>query len=348
MIFEGLYFFNLQIGANSAVITISNIQHLKINNFKLNQVSSTDPSDLESVAITVTRVDMSSPDNIEISNVDYTNSSITLTSFLSFVNTPPSTQTFTFTDMAFYDCQFSNQRSILKTDGIEQDLDIVIAYNNVSFTNISFAVRGQLFELDHQLPTNLTISNSSFKNIRQGSIRIASSNLKNYVLLTNVHLLNITVDNVQEDSQSFINVLERGRLFISDSQFSNMYIYSDGGVISGGPKGTVTIITNSLFLKNSAQNGGVFDAKEESVIKCYSCNITQNFGITSGVVNTALNGYFEFYDSNIYNNYANSNPVSQLFDSSSISIISNCKIYQNQALSKSQIDTEFNTICFLL
>ena len=345
---KAFIFKNIQIGASSEIILISSTQHLKINNFTLNQVSSTDPFDIETVALKVTSVDMSSPENIEISNVDFTNSSITLVSFLSFVNSPPSLQSLTFTDMAFYDCLFSSQRSILKTDGIEHDLNIVISYNNVSFTNIFFATTGFLFELDHQLPTNLTISNSSFKNVKQGNIKITSSNLQNTALLTSVHMLNVTVDNVQQDSQSFINVEEGGRLFISGSQFSNMYIYSDGGVISGGPKGTIITITNSLFQNNSAQNGGVFDAKEESVIKCYYCNITQNFGITSGVVNVAQNGYFEFYDSNIYNNYANSNPVSQLFDSAPISIISNCKIYQNQALTKSQINTEFNTICSLL
>lgn len=221
-------------------------------------------------------------------------------------------------------------------------------YSNMNFIDITFASRGYLLELDHQLPTNLTIFHSSFRNIRQGNINIASLNLKNSALLTNVYMLNVTVDNVQEDSQSFINVEEGGRLFIEDSSFENMYIYSDGGVISGGSKGTVTTITNSLFQRNSAKNGGIFDVKEESVIKCFSCNITQNFGVASGVVNTAQNGYFEFYDSNIFKNYANNNPISKLFDSATLSIISNCKIYQNEALSKSQIITEFTSACSFL
>ena len=57
------------------------------------------------------------------------------------------------------------------------------------------------------------------------------------------------------------------------------------------------------------------------------------------------NGAFEFYQSFIFNNYAHNNPVSQLFDSPTESIISNTEIHNNAYMSKSEIQTEMNTDC---
>lgn len=50
---------------------------------------------------------------------------------------------------------------------------------------------------------------------------------------------------------------------------------------------------------------------------------------TAGVIKIQNDGSFEFYDSEIYNNYAYSNIVSEMIDSGEDSVISNCKIHDN-------------------
>jgi len=57
------------------------------------------------------------------------------------------------------------------------------------------------------------------------------------------------------------------------------------------------------------------------------------------------NGFFEFYDSLIFSNYAYHSPVSQLFDSQTESIISHSEIHSNQYLPESEIVEEMNTQC---
>ena len=57
------------------------------------------------------------------------------------------------------------------------------------------------------------------------------------------------------------------------------------------------------------------------------------------------NGYFEIYNSQIYNNYASQSPISELFNSALTSIIHNTTIYGNEALTYDEILTEFNITC---
>ena len=57
------------------------------------------------------------------------------------------------------------------------------------------------------------------------------------------------------------------------------------------------------------------------------------------------NGYFEIYNSQIYNNYASQSSISELFNSALTSIIDNTTIYSNEALTYSEIEIEFNTRC---
>ena len=74
-----------------------------------------------------------------------------------------------------------------------------------------------------------------------------------------------------------------------------------------------------------------------------NCTFTNNFSITSTIFMTTLNGYFELYNSSIYNNFATNNPVGEILDSANLWIMSNVVIYSNQALTISVINSELNT-----
>ena len=69
---------------------------------------------------------------------------------------------------------------------------------------------------------------------------------------------------------------------------------------------------------------------------------TNNFASISGVIRVADNGYFEIYDSQLYNNYASQSPISELFNSAFVSVIDNTTIYRNEALSYDEILSELN------
>ena len=70
---------------------------------------------------------------------------------------------------------------------------------------------------------------------------------------------------------------------------------------------------------------------------------TNNFASVSGVIRVADNGYFEIYNSQIFNNYASQSPISEMFNSAFVSIIDNTTIYKNEALSYDEILSELNS-----
>ena len=235
--------------------------------------------------------------------------------------------------------------SILSTADLEFNVGLEFSFSNLSFDNIEFTSKGYLMELSHQLPTNLTISDSSFTNIQAGSILIVSSNLQNTQLTSNVHILNSEMNYIGEKSTSFINLKEGGRLFINSCNFTNLHTLRNGAVISAGFQKTKTVIYDSIFQNNTAKDGGVFSITEESVIKCYNCTLNNNFAITSGVVNVGQSGQSEFYGSRIFNNYANNNPVSLIFNTALDSIYDHTEVYSNRGLKRSEIITEFGASC---
>ena len=59
-------------------------------------------------------------------------------------------------------------------------------------------------------------------------------------------------------------------------------------------------------------------------------------------------GYLSSTILQLLRNYAQNNPMAQLFDSVSLSIIDNTTVNDNQALNQQQILSEFNTECQLL
>lgn len=73
-----------------------------------------------------------------------------------------------------------------------------------------------------------------------------------------------------------------------------------------------------------------------------------NFALSSGVIYSSTNGYFEFYSSSIYNNYAISNPIGEVLEVINPSIISNSRIYNNNLISTKAFAAEILGTCHLL
>ena len=60
--------------------------------------------------------------------------------------------------------------------------------------------------------------------------------------------------------------------------------------------------------------------------------MTANVAQTAAIAEVTNNGYFELYNSDIYENYAYQTPVASILDSKLTSVISNCQIHSNKDL----------------
>ena len=123
---------------------------------------------------------------------------------------------------------------------------------------------------------------------------------------------------------------------------------SEGAVINVGTRQTVTLVTNTDFINNTAIKGGVLNVEDESVVKCVDCVFANNFASVSGVARVIDNGHYEIYSSQIYNNYASQSPISEMFDSVFASVIGNTTMYNNIALTEQEIIKELNDSCIKL
>ena len=88
-----------------------------------------------------------------------------------------------------------------------------------------------------------------------------------------------------------------------------------------------------------------FIVENESVVKIYDSLFSLNFAVSSGVIEATNNGYFEFYNTTIRNNYAVSSSVGLLFDVAGVSKVQSSTIEENMVLASSDVLKEVTVLC---
>ena len=207
-----------------------------------------------------------------------------------------------------------------------------------------------MFNFQHQINNQVIIRNSAFHDNFGGTIHLKSYNKDLLNITTKVLIENITTNNINGQYNSFIHLETGGDLQIWNSSLMNIFNYETGAVIYAEYENTVTQIFNCLIQNNSAINGGVFYSQSNSVIKWTNWTIIKNFALSSGVIYSYNNGYFEFYSSTIANNYALSNPIGEVLEVFSESIVNKWTIYNNVILNITSFSTElikWSSLCFL-
>ena len=108
-----------------------------------------------------------------------------------------------------------------------------------------------------------------FNNLNGAQILIQSSNLQNTNLRSKVSMVNITANFISGSSNSFITISEGGRLYLSDSLFSQVDNTERGAVLNAGYQNSQTEVHNTTFTENMSIYGGVANVQDGSVIKFY-------------------------------------------------------------------------------
>ena len=336
---------NITVASQSHFFLINSIKDLSFTDSTFRNVSSTDDTDVDSSAMSISQVNLDTSGDFMFSNLTFEEYSLSILKINSFVNTPPTLKEFLFANMYFSNSYFASPRSIILTERLVYDLDVNFVFLNLTFSSITFAQNGYLMSLKHQLPHSVTITNSTFSNIQRGKILVEATKVQNKELLAKVTMRNTIFNNIDQLYGSFIEVYEGGELSINDCSFTNMYTFFRGAVLSVGYQNAQVFIHNTAFKNNSAFEGGVFNIEAGSVVECHNCTISHNFAVTSTVAYVSSSGHYQFYSSTLTQNYANSNPISLLQDNFIPSIVDSSKVYDNFAMSKQDILNEFSNSC---
>ena len=293
--------------------------------------------------MSISKIDLSLGMNSQISNMLISNSSATAITFGNFINPTSAVQKLLVENITYSNSIIDEAIDLFNTHNIISTATVNVVFNNFVFSEVSFTNKGNIFNFKHILPSPIMTSNSSFTNLTSSIIYIDSSGSGSTGLVTKTNFVNCIFNNINGKYSSLINTKNKAILEFTNSTFTNIYTYEEGAVLYAGFEKTLVIFTNWMFQNNSAVQGTIFVIESESFVNWTNCTFVNNFSITSTIFMTSLNGYFELYNSIIYNNFASNNPVGEILDSANLWTMSNIAINNNQALTITTINSEFNT-----
>ena len=270
-VFSGVY-----LSSGGKIFSTGTIQQIIFKNNTFTNIMMLDSADESSTILKIDSLDLNSTYDSIVSELTVTTSEVSAILFGGFVNAPSILKTLTVSDVSYLNSYFSTSRNLISTNNIEINANVSMNFVNLTFSNITFKYSGNLFQAMHQLPTNVSISNSTFTSLQAAWIVVEASNKQNINLLSNLVIYNSIFTNIDDEYSSLLNVNEGGVLYISNSQFSNIYWYEEGAVLFSGYQKSVTIISNSIFQNNTAMTGVIFEIESESVVKWYTIKKLSN------------------------------------------------------------------------
>ena len=288
-----------------------------------------------------------------ISGVTVTESTLAFMSFDKITNYDGQVKTFTIDQFEYKDSIFTDRNNLLTFSKLELNTNFSIAVSNIKFTNVTFAVKGNLMYFQHQLKNALTITNMELTDTKNAQIYVSALNPKNKQLPLNLWMTNVTTSNVNAGFSSLIQVYESSHVEINDSNLHTVFNFAEGAVLYSSGQLSEVILTNCTMLHNSAINGAVFKSEKNGVVKISDSQITNNFAIYGGVLVVTDGGRFEISGCKMTKNIALQTSLGQISDAPISSIVSNCEMYSNENFGKSYIlklvkaSLDCKELCFL-
>jgi hypothetical protein len=285
----------------------------------------------------------SSVDSIyTITNVNVTNSEVTLVHIDNTYQSKTISQKIAVSNVLYQDSYFEFSNDLLVTQNVKSLNVFEVQFSNITFKNLNFDKGGNLMLLQHQSPNKFLFSDLTITNVTYGgiSIQMSDKQVSDQVL---VKFINFVASKIDAKFRSFIQLNTGANLEVHNSEFFNIGNLRTGAVLNAGNQKAVASFHNCNFYNNTAIEAAVFVAEEESLIEWYNWQFYNNFAIGSGVFKTDRDGYYYIYDSTITNNKALYAAVSEVFSSQFMGKINNSTINNNFALTKSVIQTQILT-----
>ena len=333
-------FSNLKLTTGNSLIKSRPIKQLIFKNITLIGITELTNTDTSTVMLSIEALNLDTNLTFEISEMMISNSSSKFLQLSGILNAPSSSKILNICNVQLTNATINYQNNLIEFGNIETQVDFTIIISNILFSNINFVAGGNMLSLQHQTANTMVIQNSVFQNIYGGSVTIESANKQRLDLPTKVWFQNLTANNLNEHLNSFIKVYLGAELNITDSVFSNIFNIQSGSVMYAGDQNSMTIFKNWVFSNNTSVTGGVFNIEYNSLVILDGCSVFNNFAIQSGVIQINSNAHYQFFNSSFYHNYAISSSFGEIFDTSELSVISNCTIYQNYIITNQTLVSE--------
>jgi hypothetical protein len=341
-------FENVTVETGNSLINWGAFRGILLQNISFYNVTSLDFSDDSSSLVKLGTLNLNNDMSSVISNVKIESSSL---SFFILNNIEGETTTLKqlqVSNVTILNCDIKSQMNIINIGYIGTSQDFQIVFNFIKFNHIVFQSKGNLFSFNHHTKLPILVTNSEFSQIEKGSIYIEGVSPTANPVMIHVQIINSTFFDINEEYTSLIITLQYAFLQIHNSQFSNVFWFEKGSIIHSDIRFSEITMTNSSFVNNTAIEGGLFDLYFRGRIHATDWTFRNNFALKDTIFHIEMNSFFNLLNCTITENYAIIHPIGELVDTIFPSSISSTTIFNNLALSKSEVIKEFTSSCTYL
>ncbi|CAI2374896.1 unnamed protein product [Moneuplotes crassus] len=343
---------NSQTYSEIPIFNFNEIGSFGFTNFTIRNISVNEKTDEDSVIFKINALNLNSITNSSLQNFDVSECAISLLQFGSLTNNNNSEAIhLEMKNITFRDSVVTSPRPVISTENLVHKSSFFVKISSFSCSNITFNIAGNILLLfSHGLINPVIVEDSIFTNLNSASISAITSGQEES-LVNEVTFINCSFSNISTTSQSLITTSNKAVFNFVGSKFESISVLFDRSGIIDATSNSIIKITSSNFTHNSAITSTLFAISFGAYVECNSCIIANNFAIKNGVVSASNNGYFKFYDSDIFSNIALQTPIGQIFDASQASVFDNCKIHGNSVMTleeiKQEIQEECGMLCFI-
>ena len=152
----------MKVASEKSLISVDGANSFSVSNITMNNVTSVDDSDSESVFLKVGLLNVGNSESLLIEQIKIANSSISLIDVQTLTNTTADPKSFVIRSVEYLNSIIATKRVLISTKGFSMDSPFSISISELKFENIEFLSSGSLVELMHQLPINATLEDSVF------------------------------------------------------------------------------------------------------------------------------------------------------------------------------------------
>ncbi|CAI2361394.1 unnamed protein product [Moneuplotes crassus] len=341
-IFSGVIF-----GSETSMLLVNSLSSLKLQNLTFTNLTEDSSTAIDNFMFTMSTLRLDGSDNSTVQDIVIDNCLVGFMSFNEISETTSAPKQFEMSNVLIQNSVYPHSTNLISLTEIITDQDFQIQINGLVFKELEFQMTGDLILLSCQIKKGIHFNDLVLDDIKGGTI-FSSAYKTSDSTPAKFTITNVSITQVDARYMSLITIRDRVELDISDSTIELVTSFGKGSVLNVQGSGSTVSIRNCTLSRNAAFEGGVFNIDANSVLKVYDSTISQNFALQGGVISTAVQGFFEFYRVTIQSNYAVSMPVGVLFDTSSTSILNNCTITENLAISPTSLSLELTSACKLL
>ena len=163
-------FSDITVGSDNYLISLDTLYGFNIQNCNFTQIVSTIQGDNSNKIINLVSLNASQTVDLLIDNIVVERSELSFFVLDRISDAENTSKTFNISNAQFLNSQYNSSNDIITFTKMEEDINFTIYLHNISFSNITFEVNGNLLLFEQQLKNQLIIQNIDVSDIKVSTL----------------------------------------------------------------------------------------------------------------------------------------------------------------------------------